>query len=74
MKIKMFVNPDINYVQGIINGLIKKNGHCPCQIQSNDDTLCPCIHYREEQKCCCKLYLNVEEYLKTLINWRDKNE
>lgn len=64
MKNKMFVNPDVNYVQGIINGLIKKNGHCPCQIQVNDDTLCPCIHYREEQKCCCKLYLNAEEYLK----------
>ena len=51
----MKVNPDVKYVQGIIKGLIAKEGHCPCQIGKTEDNICPCKPYREEQHCCCNL-------------------
>ena len=61
MPKNVYTNPDVSYVQGIINGLIKKGGYCPCRVQKNEDTLCPCKSIREEQKCCCKLYLIKED-------------
>lgn len=54
----MKVNPDEGYVRGIIKGLIAKEGHCPCQVGKTEDNLCPCKPYREEQHCCCNLYID----------------
>ena len=53
----MITNPDIEYVQGIIKGIVKKSGHCPCKVEVSDDTICPCKDFRETGHCCCKLYI-----------------
>lgn len=62
----MKVNPDIKYVQGIVQGLILKDGHCPCQVGKTEDNKCPCKPYREEQHCCCNLYINDEKFNEVL--------
>lgn len=55
------INPDKNYVDIIIKGLEKKNGHCPCRLEVNDSTLCPCDEFLNEGICKCKLYVSIEE-------------
>ena len=39
------INPDKKYVNIIMEGLQKKNGHCPCRLDVNDTTLCPCDEF-----------------------------
>lgn len=56
----MILNNNKEYVEKILDGIEKKEGHCPCVIPKNEDTICPCKKMREENKCCCKLYLNKE--------------
>ena len=46
------------HVQQILKALEIKDGYCPCVITKNEDTVCPCKKMREENYCCCKLYLN----------------
>lgn len=68
----MKVNPDVKYVQGIIRGLIAKEGHCPCQLGRTEDTKCPCKPYREEQHCCCNLYLTDTQFEDVLLMLKQK--
>lgn len=70
----MKVNPDVKYVQGIIKGLIAKEGHCPCQIGKTEDNKCPCKHFREEQYCCCNLYISDAEFNKVLSKLNERSE
>ena len=39
------INPDKKLVNVIMEGLQRKNGHCPCRINVDDTTLCPCAKY-----------------------------
>ena len=61
MKIK--INDDKNLVDTIRNGLIKKQGYCPCKLQKVEDNICMCKEFREqiadpdfEGYCHCRLY------------------
>ncbi|MFW6243229.1 MAG: ferredoxin-thioredoxin reductase catalytic domain-containing protein [bacterium] len=56
-KYNMKVNNDQEIVQLILNGLEKRDGHCPCLVIKNEDSLCPCKSMREKQICKCKLYI-----------------
>ena len=53
------LNPNDKIVNGIIKGLERNNGHCPCHNKYNgsDNDICPCKCYLEEDSCCCQLYL-----------------
>lgn len=55
------LNPDKDYVNTIITGIYRKNGHCPCRVNVDDSTLCPCDEFIKEGICKCKLYLPIEE-------------
>ena len=55
------INPDKKYVNIILEGLQKKNGHCPCRLDNNDTTLCPCDEFITAGICKCKLYIPVDE-------------
>ena len=46
-------------VNGIIRGLNRCDGNCPCDNKS-EDPKCPCSGYRFEDKCCCNLYVKVQ--------------
>lgn len=51
------LNPDKEYVKKIITGIYKKDGHCPCRVNVDDTTLCPCYEFIEKGICKCKLYI-----------------
>lgn len=55
------INPNKKYVDIIINGLERKNGHCPCRVNVDDTTLCPCDGFINTGVCKCKLYIPIEE-------------
>lgn len=55
------INPDKKYVSVIMEGLQKKNGHCPCRVNVDDTTLCPCDEFVQEGICKCKLYIPMGE-------------
>ena len=51
------INPNEKVVSGILRGLERNNGHCPCQVEASDNTLCPCVKYKTTKDCCCFLYV-----------------
>ena len=53
------VNPNERIVNGIMKGINKNEGNCPCDNDS-EDKHCPCSNYRLHDKCCCRLYLKDE--------------
>lgn len=50
------LNPNEKVVNGIIRGINRNNGECPCNNTSYDKK-CPCSNYREHGHCCCTLYV-----------------
>lgn len=58
----MKLNPNEKVVEAIQKRLVITNGYCPCipQDQWNEDTICLCKKMREEEICCCNLYVKDE--------------
>ena len=54
------LNPDKEHVATIIEGLYRKDGHCPCRVKVDETTLCPCDEFIETGVCRCKLYVKEE--------------
>ncbi len=54
-------NSDREYVERIINGIYKKQGHCPCKVKVDDTTLCPCDEFIETGICKCKLFVPINK-------------
>ena len=54
------LNPDKEYVNKIIEGINRKNGHCPCRVISDETTLCPCDEFIQDGICKCKLFIKDE--------------
>ena len=50
------LNPNEKIVNGIIKGINRCNGDCPCNNDSQEKH-CPCSNYRTKDKCYCKLYV-----------------
>ena len=46
----------------VLEALRKNKGYCPCKIIKNEDTLCMCKEFREQESgiCHCGLYEKVE--------------
>lgn len=57
------INPDRKYVNIILEGLQKKEGHCPCRVNMDETTLCPCDEFISTGICKCKLYIPASEAL-----------
>lgn len=53
------LNPNEKVVNGIIKGLNRCDGECPCANDGEtlEDRMCPCKGYRENDHCCCTLYV-----------------
>lgn len=54
-------NPDKEYVSKIIDGIYRKNGHCPCRVQVDDTTICPCDDFVQNGVCKCNLFVAVNK-------------
>ena len=50
------LNPNEKVVNGIIKGLNRNEGECPCD-NNSEDKMCPCRNYRLHDHCCCTLYV-----------------
>lgn len=61
IKEGFILNPNEKVVNGILRGLERNNGECPCANTSKDKR-CPCSNYKEHNHCCCKLYVKAEYY------------
>ena len=55
------LNPDTEYVNKILEGIRKKDGHCPCRVNVDDTTLCPCDEFIKKGECKCRLFIKKEE-------------
>ena len=55
------INPNKKLVETIVEGLQRKDGHCPCRINVDDTTLCPCDEFIKTGICKCKLFISIEE-------------
>ena len=53
----MKINSDRNFVEMMVEAIRNNEGHCPCQVDKNEDTVCPCKAYREKNECLCGLYV-----------------
>jgi len=55
----MILNTNIKIVEVIRKRLEITKGQCPCISEDKwtKDTLCPCLKMREEEICCCNLYI-----------------
>lgn len=58
---RYIVNQDSEQVAVVKEGLKRKNGYCPCMLEKNEDTKCPCKEMREQHNCCCGLYVGFSE-------------
>lgn len=62
------LNPNKEYVDIIINGILKRNGHCPCRKTQDDTTLCPCDEFVKTGDCKCNLFVKVQNKKEDAIN------
>ena len=51
------INPNREFVLRIIEGVIRKEGHCPCRKDVNEETLCPCDEFIKTGICRCGLFI-----------------
>lgn len=68
------LNPDKKLVSVIMEGLERKNGHCPCRLNVDDTTLCPCDEFVNDRICKCKLYVPIEDKNVAVDGDDDKNK
>ena len=54
----MIINPNINHVHKITEAINKNKGYCPCVIDRNEDTICPCVDMMKNNNCHCKLFID----------------
>lgn len=50
------LNSNEKVIKGILKGLNRTEGECPCS-NTSEDKKCPCSNYREKDYCCCNLYV-----------------
>lgn len=55
------INPNKEHTNLIIEGLLEKDGYCPCKIQKTEENKCPCNDFLNTGKCCCKLWVKEEQ-------------
>lgn len=60
---RIIINPNSDFVKDLRKNIKKNNGFCPCQVEHNADTKCPCKLFREDRNCICGLYIQLPEGL-----------
>ena len=60
------LNPNREFVNRIIEGVQRKDGHCPCRKDVSEETLCPCDEFITTGICRCGLFIKEEDVEKFL--------
>ena len=68
------LNPNKEFVNRIIEGVQRKDGHCPCRKEVSDETLCPCDEFINDGICKCKLYIPMDEALEKIKKLEEKEK
>lgn len=57
------LNPNDKIVNSLFKRLTITEGECPCHNlgEIKEDRMCPCKEYRENDHCCCKLYIKQDD-------------
>jgi len=58
------LNPDTEKANHVVSALFKNDGYCPCKLDKNEYTRCPCLEFRSSSKsgpCHCGLYIKAGE-------------
>ena len=57
------LNPNDKLVNAILKRCEACGGECPCDNpgETQEDRICPCKSYIENDKCCCGLYLKIDK-------------
>lgn len=60
---RLVLNPNHDFVEKITKRINMNDGYCPCQpkVEESNYTMCPCVPFLKEGKCCCKLYIDIED-------------
>ncbi len=63
-KGKVVLNPEEKVVKVVKDGLVRKDGFCPCRLPKLPEFFCPCDEFKEQMAdpnyhglCHCRLYL-----------------
>ena len=62
-NLKIVPNPDCKKYAEVTVAVHDNSGFCPCAIDKNDDTKCPCKEFREQQtegECHCGRFKKVK--------------
>ncbi len=51
------LNSNEKVVKSLLRRIEMNNGECPCTGNDSVDKHCPCSNYRENDHCCCRLYV-----------------
>lgn len=54
------LNRNLDIVKTIAKGLDAKSRFCPCRILKTEENICVCLDFRENEHCCCKLWVKKE--------------
>ena len=68
------LNPNRDFVNRIIEGVQRRNGHCPCRKDESDATLCPCDEFLNTGVCRCGLFIKEEEVNKFMPKEKDETK
>lgn len=67
-KPKIFITMNEEHEKDVKEKLKSNNNHCPCSLEYNDDTICMCKEFREQESgwCHCRLYFKgvLNEFLR----------
>lgn len=61
-NLKVIQNPDTKTYAAASVAVYNNGGFCPCLIDRNDNTKCPCKEFREQETeglCTCGRYMKV---------------
>ena len=61
----IYQNPNKEELQEIIGAVAANEGYCPCEIEKNQDTKCPCKKFRDSEDadfCHCGRYYKIPQF------------
>lgn len=63
-NLKIIPNPDTDKYADVTVSVFNNGGFCPCAIEKNDDTKCPCKDFCEQETegfCECGRFKKIKE-------------
>lgn len=56
------LSQDEAQVKTVVAALRENDGYCPCRVDKDETTHCPCLPFRNGEGCICGLYEEVADH------------